>query len=310
MTYNGGLIRWNRAEYVSGGPLTSFGYFPYYYGDNCYVDRKFSGFGGGILISKDGTFTVSRKHPFGIYENFADVAGNDISTVCSDWSVYKGSSPMRESYKWYPAALDIPTPQNLDLSGFKVPVSKTSIAWMEDYNASDAAYFAGTKQMTPGTQKRYYDMLKTIEGIRNLGQIIVDTEHLSTKYLHLTIGYHYVFVRIKKKGLLKGESAVFRCSYKENESDEQYKKYLDVILTGVSDDGAEVEQLVALSVGYWQVSETDWSFTYDNATPETFELTKEDAQNGVIKELEYVNTKKTTRPIVSDETMIINELSL
>lgn len=39
-------------------------------------------------------------------------------------------------------------------------------------------------------------MLKTIEGIRNLGQIIVDTEHLSTKYLHLTIGYHYVFVRI------------------------------------------------------------------------------------------------------------------
>lgn len=310
VTYNGGLIRWNRAEYVSGGPLTSFGYFPYNWNDNCYVDHKFSGFGGGILISKDGTFKVSRSHPFGIYENFADVAGNDISTACSDWSVYKGDSPMREEYKYSPASLDIPTPQNLDLSGFKVPVSKTSIAWMEDYNASDAAYFAGTKKMTPGSQQRYYDMLKTIEGIRNLGQIIVDTEHLSTKYLHLTIGYHYVFVRIKKKGLLKGESAVFRCSYKENESDTQYKKYLDVILTGKSDDGAEVEQLVALSVGYWQVSETDWSFTYDNTTPTTFQLTKVDAQNGVIKELEYVNTKKTTPPIVSDETMIINELSL
>ena len=151
------------------------------------------------------------------------------------------------------------------------------------------------------------------KGIRNLGQIIVDTEHLSTKYLHLTIGYHYVFVRIKKKGLLKGESAVFRCSYKENESDEQFKKYLDVILTGVSDDGAEVEQLVALSVGYWQVSETDWSFTYDNPDPKTFQepfqLTKDDAQKVVIKELEYVNTKKTTPLIVSDETMIINELS-
>ncbi|MGM9792157.1 MAG: hypothetical protein ACI3Y4_07115 [Candidatus Cryptobacteroides sp.] len=309
VTYNGGLIRWNRAEYVSGGPHTSFGYFPYAYNDNCYVSHTFSGFGGGILISKDGTFKVSRIHPFGIYENYADVAGNDISTVCSDWSVYKGDSPMRESYKWYPATLDIPTPQNLDLSGFKVPVSKTSIAWMEDYNPSDAAYFAGTKQMTPGTQQRYYDMLKTIEGIRNLGLIIVNTESLSTKYLHLTIGYHYVFVRIKKKGLLKGESAVFRCAYKESESDEQYKKYLDVILTGVSDDGAEVEQLVALSVGYWQVSETDWSFTYNNSSPTTFQLSKVDAQNGVIKELEFVNTKKTTPPIVSDETMIINELS-
>ena len=83
-----------------------------------------------------------------------------------------------------------------------------------------------------------------------------------------------------------------------------------MILTGVSDDGTEVQQLVALSVGYWQVSETDWSFTYDNPDPKTFHLTKVDAQNGVIKELEYVNTKKTTPPIVSDETMIINELSL
>lgn len=86
---------------------------------------------------------------------------------------------------------------------------------------------------------------------------------------------------------------------------------MDVILTGVSDDGAQVEKLVALSVGYWQVSETDWSFTYQNASDVSFqlELTKDDAQKGVIKELKYTNTKQTTPPI-SDETMIINELSL
>ena len=311
VTYNGGLIRWNRAEYVSGGPLTSFGYFPYNYNDNCFVSHTFSGFGGGILISKDGTFTVSKSHPFGIYENYADVAGNDISTACSDWSVYKGDSPMREAYKYYPATLDIPTPQNLDLSGFKVPVNKNSIAWMEDYNPSDAAYFAGTNQMTAGTQKRYYDMLKTTEGIRNLGKIIVNTESLGTKkYLHLTMGYHYVFVRIKKTGLKKGESAIFRCSFKEKESDPDYTKYMDVILTGVSDDGAQVEKLVALSVGYWQVSETDWSFTYENASPETFQLTQENALNGDITELEYTNTKQTTPPIYSDEELKVNELSL
>lgn len=311
VTYNGGLIRWNRAEYVSGGPLTSFGYFPYNYNDNCFVSHTFSGFGGGILISKDGTFTVSKSHPFGIYENYADVAGNDISTACSDWSVYKGDSPMREAYKYYPATLDIPTPQNLDLSGFKVPVNKNSIAWMEDYNPSDAAYFAGTNQMTAGTQKRYYDMLKTTEGIRNLGKIIVNTESLGTKkYLHLTMGYHYVFVRIKKTGLKKGESAIFRCSFKEKESDPDYTKYMDVILTGVSDDGAQVEKLVALSVGYWQVSETDWSFTYQNASPVSFQLTQENAQAGVIKELEYANIKQTTPPIYSDEELKVNELSI
>ena len=125
------------------------------------------------------------------------------------------------------------------------------------------------------------------------------------------MGYHYVFVKIKKTGLKKGESAIFRCSFKEKESDPNYTKYMDVILTGVSDDGAPVEKLVALSVGDWQVSETDWSFTYENASHKSFQLTltKDDAQKGEIKVLEYTNTKQTTPPI-SDEELKVNELSL
>lgn len=118
-----------------------------------------------------------------------------------------------------------------------------------------------------------------------------------------------MFVRIKKTGLKKGESAIFRCAFKEKESDSDYTKYMDVILTGVSDDGALVEKLVALSVGYWQVSETDWSFTYQNASPVSFQLTQENAQAGVIKELEYTNIKQTTPPIYSDEALKVNELS-
>ena len=314
VTYNGGLIRWNRAEYEEEGPLTSFGYFPYNWYKNCYVDHKFSGFGGGILISKDGSFKVSETHPFGIYENYAAVAGNDISTACSDDSKYTdGRSPMTgKEYRFYPGTLEIPTPEHLDLSGFKVPVSRTSIAWMEDYNPSDGAYKHGTAKMDAGTQKRYYDMLKTTDGIRNLGKIIVDAESLRTKkYLHLTMGYHYVFVKIRKIGLKNGESAIFRCAYKVDESVDKYTKYMDVILTGVSDDGAPVEKLVALSVGDWQVSETDWSFTYQNASDKSFllTLTKDDAQKGEIKVLEYTNTKQTTPPI-SDEALKVNELSI
>ena len=120
-----------------------------------------------------------------------------------------------------------------------------------------------------------------------------------------------MFVKIKKTGLKKGESAIFRCAYKVDESVDKYTKYMDVILTGVSDDGAQVEKLVALSVGYWQVSETDWSFTYENASPEPFQLTltKDDAQKGVIRELEYANIKQTTPPIYSDEELKVNELS-
>ena len=130
VNYEGGLIRWNKAKYVEGdpgGPKTSFGYFPYYWTYNCYCDRKFSGFGGGIIVSKDGRLSISKTEPFGIYSNEADIAGNDISTVCSDRSKYIGDSPMKE-YTYYPGKVEIPNPQNLNLSEFQVPVPKSAIS--------------------------------------------------------------------------------------------------------------------------------------------------------------------------------------
>ncbi|MGN1246814.1 MAG: hypothetical protein ACI4UN_09270, partial [Muribaculaceae bacterium] len=213
VTYNGGKIRWNKAEYVEGGPKTSFGYFPYNWNDNCYLDHKFSGFGGGIIISKDGQLTISETHPFGIYENHAAIGGNDISTVCSDWSVYKGDSPMREAYKYYPGTLSIPNADNLDLTGFTVPVPRTAISWMEDYNPDDGAYSAGTNQLPTG-HNRYSEMLKTAQGMKNLAKVMVNPESTTKKYLHLTMGYNFVFVKLKKSGLKEGESAIFRVWYK------------------------------------------------------------------------------------------------
>ena len=288
LTYNGGKIRWNKAEYVEGGPKTSFGYFPYNWYDNCFLDKKFSGFGGGIIVSKDGVLIISKVHPFGIYENHADVGGNDISTVCSDWSVYKGTSPMREAYKYYPATLSIPNADNLDLSGSNVPVPRSAISWMEDYNADDRAYeYAGTHKLS--SPNRYSDMLKTAEGMKNLSYAMVNPEAASTpKYLHLTMGYNFVFVKLKKSGLKPGDTAIFRVWYKPTGGD--YEKYMDFTITG-KEGVSEVEKTIALTVGNWKIGETDWAYTYDRPADLKFELKPEDALSETVKTLSFSNSK-------------------
>lgn len=289
VTYEGGLIRWNEAKYVEGGPKTSFGYFPYYWNDNCYVSHKFSGFGGGIIISKDGSLTISRTHPFGIYSNKADIAGNDISTVCSDRSQYIGDSPMRAEYVYYPGTVTIPNPANLNLSEFKVPVPKSAISWMEDYSPDDGAYKCGTKKQTLTQHYRYNQLLNSADGIKNLGKIIVDTEAEGlSKYLHLTLGYNFIFVKIVKEGLREGETAIFNISNKEGST---YNKYMTVAFTGKA-GGGDVERIVALTVGDWRIEETNWSYTYTQTSenPRNIVLTTADANQMPV--ITFTNAKK------------------
>ncbi|MGM9847966.1 MAG: hypothetical protein ACI31F_08440 [Muribaculaceae bacterium] len=306
LNYNGGKIRWNRAEYVEGGPKTSFGYYPYNWNDNCYLTRKFSGFGGGIIISKDAILNISKNHPFGIYENRADIAGNDISTVCSDWGIYKGDSPMRESYTYKPSSLSIPNAQNLDLTEFEVPVPKTAISWMEDYNPEDKAYSTteSTNKLKSGWN-RYSELLKTAEGIKLLSKVKVDTESLGKdqKYLHLTLGYNFIFVKVSKTGLKPGETAIFRVWYKPDGSD--YEKYLDFTLTGV-EGKTTVERVIALTEGKWKIGETDWAFSYERPADHEVTLTQSDAED--MKEISFTNTK--IENLHEAESIKVNKIEL
>lgn len=291
VTYEGGLIRWNEAKYVEGGPKTSFGYFPYNWNDNCFLSHKFSGFGGGIIISKDGSLTISRTYPFGIYANKADIAGNDISTVCSDRDKYIGDSPMRKEYVYYPGTVTIPNPANLNLSEFQVPVPRTAISWMEDYSPDDGAYKWGTTKQAETQHYRYEQLLNSADGLKNLGKIIVDTEAEGlSEYLHLTLGYNFIFVKIVKQGLREGETAIFNISNKEGST---YNKYMTVAFTGKA-GGGDVERIVALTVGTWRIEETNWSYTYNQTStpPSDITLTAADATAANMPTYTFKNEKK------------------
>ncbi|MGM9844002.1 MAG: hypothetical protein ACI30S_07275 [Muribaculaceae bacterium] len=275
LTYKGGLIYGNRAVITPGSslPKTSYGYFPYNWNANCFHDGNFSGFGGGIAISKDGQFIIEKTYPFGIYGNTAEIAGNDISTICSDKHQYPGGSNMDNStydYIYFPSTLTIPQPEELNLEGFKIPLPKSAVKWMEDYNAEDGAYSLGTNRQS-SSHKRYGELLNDSEGIKKLSGLIVDgTKMNSTKYLHLTLGYNFIFVKLVKKGLKAGDTSIFNISYKDGSN---YVKYMTVSLTNTSvTDGAETSRIIALSAGDWKIEETDWAWDYDRPAAQEFTL--------------------------------------
>ncbi|MGM9801124.1 MAG: hypothetical protein ACI309_02310 [Candidatus Limisoma sp.] len=296
LTYKGGLIYGNKAVLRPGSnlPKTSFGYFPYAFNVNCFHDRDFSGFGGGIIVSKMGSLIIEGGSPFGIYGNSADIAGNDISTVCSDKTIYNGGSNMdtKADYKFFPATLTIPQPESLDLTGFKIPIPKAAVKWMEDYNSEDGAYSKGTNRQG-STHERYGTLLKSADGIKKLSNLIVDATTMSTaikgnKYLHLTLGYNFVFVKLVKQGLKAGESAIFNILYKDGSN---YVKYMTVSVTNTSDtDGAEASQIIALSAGDWLFEETSWAWAYTRPNAQSKTLTDADASNMPI--ITFTNTRK------------------
>lgn len=313
LTYKGGLIYGNRAVITPGSslPKTSYGYFPYNWNANCFHNGQFSGFGGGIAISKDGQFIIENSQPFGIYGNSADIAGNDISTICSDKDQYKGWSNMNNStiydYKYFPKTLSIPQPENLNLSGFKIPLPKSAVKWMEDYNSVDSAYHLGTKlqEVEVTKHKRYGELLNDAEGIKKLSRLIVnDTKMKSTKYLHLTLGYNFIFVKLVKEGLKAGDTSIFNISYKDGSN---YVKYMTVSLTNTSaTDGAITSRIIALSAGNWKIEETDWAWDYDRKTAAQEFTLNVDPDATTMKTFTFTNSPQT-KPAPNGEGYKIND---
>ena len=300
LIYKGGLIYGNRAKIREGSnlPKTSFGYFPYNWHVNCFHSYQFSGFGGGIIVSKMGSLIIEKNYPFGIYGNAADIAGNDISTVCSDTEKYTGGSNMdsKPDFKYYPAILTIPQPENLNLTGFKIPLPKSAVKWMEDYNAEDGAYYLGTNKFeeskgAPLVHERYSVLLKSADGIKKLNKLIVDDARMnSTKYLHLTLGYNFIFVKLVKKGLKAGDSAIFNISYNDGSN---YTKYMTVSLTNTSDtDGTEASRIIALSAGEWKIEETAWAWAYNRNDTQQIITLNVDPDATTMRTITFTNTPK------------------
>ena len=202
----------------------------------------------------------------------------------------------KPDFKYYPAILTIPQPENLNLTGFKIPVPKSAVKWMEDYNAEDGAYYLGTNKFEeykggPLVHERYSVLLKSADGIKTLNKLIVDDARMnSTKYLHLTLGYNFIFVKLVKKGLKAGDSAIFNISYNDGSN---YTKYMTVSLTNTSDtDGTEASRIIALSAGEWKIEETAWAWAYNRPDTQQIITLNVDPDATTMRTITFTNTPK------------------
>ena len=250
--YEGGLVKNNYAEGNSITAKTSYEENPWL--DTTSDFHKLAGFGGGVFMTTNGYLDISTAYDFGIYGNRADTGGDDIT--CQKTT----------------GTINLPDVTSLNLEGFTVPVPKTAVRWMEDYNKEDSNYSYGTNKLSGTTNyDRYTNLLASATGQALLSKVIVAPGTYTGKYLNLALGYNFIFVKVRKHGLKVGDSAIFKISYDNNGSKTHYMT-IAVTNTGTNQNAdGSVEQTVALTQGTWTVEETSWSWTY---TPSTSSIAK------------------------------------
>ena len=287
VTYKGGLIRNNIANQrrnmdftpdgtdttikTDDGTLNNTGHTLEFWNESA----RSTGWGGGIALTYHGQLSFdSSNSRFGIYNNIAQRGGDDILNDGNN-----GTSVTLPNL-WSDGMA------NLD--GLNLPTElKKNLRWMQDFpldekNYSEAFTIKGGLAVCPG---RYRDLL-AVKSDKLKDMIIVDGTY--TGYVAVALGYQFVYANITKKGLRRGETAIFTLHNNENGSG---TPYMTLAFTNtVGDENTVLKKTVALTPGYWTVKETNWSYTYKNTTPSS--VTK-NIQFSTEDTFEFTNAKKS-----------------
>lgn len=287
VTYKGGLIRNNIANQrrnmdftpdgtdetikTTDGELKDTGNTLEFWNESA----RSTGWGGGIALTYYGRLSLdSSNNRFGIYNNIAQRGGDDI---LNDGNI--GTSVTLP---------DLWSSSTANLDGLNLPTElKKNLRWMQDFpldekNYSEAFTIKGGLAKCPG---RYRDLLnERSDKLKDM--IIVDGTY--TGYVAVALGYQFVYANITKKGLRRGETAIFTLHNNENGSG---TPYMTLAFTNtVGDENTVLKKTVALTPGYWTVKETNWSYTYKNTTPSS--VTK-NIQFSTEDTFEFTNAKKS-----------------
>lgn len=255
-----------------------------------------TGVGGGVFMADYTTLDFDVTNTLGFYGNRATNAADDI------FANGKGTS------------VTLPAVENMTLKDFSVPASK--LFWAEDYYShyendayeSDANYTDGTKLLPTGLIPDHN--LRYQFALQNLKRdhiTLVEASNFNAsdkgKYVCLALGYEIFYVTIKKKGLQKGESAMFNIS---TTKDGVPNPYISMLLSNnekAKKEGEWIIKRVALPQGTWTVTENmDWSWSY---SPVGYTAdTKEVNDDNVV--FEFTNTKNNAD--LHDEDIEVNEM--
>ena len=204
------------------------------------------GVGGGVFLgsgsdAQSTTLTFNGTGDFGLYNNQAEVAADDIYSYGVNTSI------------------TLPNISQMSLKGYQTKTSE--LYWVEDYMTNDSAYPNLTATAPSGYMAmRYRDAVAAQTTVYKQ----VSTRAI-TGYLCLSLGHEIIYISIMRKGLLKGENAV----YNIYRYDDKWVHYSSVILSGPEDavnqdlaNQKSSSKRFAVYSGEWRIEEAPWAWSY------------------------------------------------
>ena len=242
--YKNGLIRYNRAIKRDGNtsPATMYQVNHCIWdGKNDKVNTDLSGIGGGLYATWGKVNFDTSEGKFGIYSNLAEFGADDIFTNAQNTSI------------------NLPDPTTMTVVGYDVPTANQY--WAQDYIIGDTNYDkrpSGAAAVTP--QTRFRVMLNDLDANLALMKIPAGTY---TDYICATLGYNFAPVKVIKKGLMSGETAIINFYHKEVSDGHSEKPYMQMaILNDSGVDGEAITKEINLRPGTWTLVESNWAWSY------------------------------------------------
>ena len=262
-----------------------------------------NGIGGGVYLNSNTQLIFMESDNLGLYGNTATNGADELFANGSDTSI------------------NIP-----DVGGMTLDESipgAGNLKWIKDYIITDTSYDKGPELSTDGSAQdnwsgrniRYRDMVsQNIQDMPQLkGGISADDDRSET-YMCFALGYEVIFLTLERHDLQTGESAIFTVEKLVSDSDgDPTEDVVDgstfqVILTGTTENSGIARTDIAVTAGWWRITETDWSWTYnvlDSADAELedkqikMDVTDEDTRTFTFKA-----SKKAGLPLYHETTVI------
>ncbi|MGM9752929.1 MAG: hypothetical protein ACI3ZK_02600 [Candidatus Cryptobacteroides sp.] len=244
--YKNGLIRYNRAIQREGNTVPATMYqvnHSLWDADKKedYVNASLSGIGGGLYATWGKVNFDTSEGKFGIYSNLADFGADDIFTNAKDCSI------------------NLPDPTTMTVVGFDVPAANQF--WAQDYIKGDTNYDKRpSSALEVINQNRYRVLLNDLDANLATTKIPAGTY---TEYICATLGYCFAPVKIVKKGLLPGETAIINFYHMDVNDGHSEQPYMQMaILNDTGKNDAEITKYINLRPGTWTLVETNWAWSY------------------------------------------------
>lgn len=265
--------------------------------------NQVSGIGGGVYLDSNTSLIFEESDNLGLYGNTATNAADELFANGNNTTI------------------NIPDVSKMTL-GDNVP-GAGNLKWIKDYVVSDTKYDEGPALSTDGSVTdnwrgrniRYRQMLsQNIQDMPQLkGGISADDERAKS-YICFALGYEVIFLTLEKYGLQMGESAIFTIEKLMSDADGQATEEVvdgssfQVILTGTGEALTPAQTDIAVTAGWWRITETDWSWTYNvldsNGNALENRKIQKDVTDEEMRTFTFKAAKKDNLPLNHETTVI------